>query len=65
MMKKWTGWLVRKQYFKVEVEADTWEEAKDLVGDAEVDTDEPDDVDWDIYDVEEEEDENNNSCEPT
>jgi hypothetical protein len=27
--KKWEGWVIRKQYFKVQIEADTWEEAKD------------------------------------
>jgi hypothetical protein len=51
-MKKWTGWLIRKEYFKIEVEADTWEEAKDLVGEAEIE-DEPVDIDWEVYDVEE------------
>jgi hypothetical protein len=49
-MKKWTGWLIRKEYFKIEVEADTWEEAKDLVGEAEIE-DEPVDIDWEVYDV--------------
>jgi hypothetical protein len=51
-MKKWTGWLIRKEYFKIEVEANTWEEAKDLVGEAEIE-DEPVDIDWEVYDVEE------------
>jgi len=49
-MKKWTGWLIKKEYFKIEVEADTWEEAKDLVEEAEIE-DEPVDIDWEIYDV--------------
>lgn len=51
-MKKWTGVVVRKEYFRIEVEADTWEEAKDKLWDAEIE-DEPVDIDWDIYDVEE------------
>jgi hypothetical protein len=51
-MKKWTGIVVRKEYFRIEVEADTWEEAKDKLWDAEIE-DEPVDIDWEIYDVEE------------
>jgi len=51
-MKKWTGVLVRKEYFRIEVEADTWAEAKDLVMEAEID-DEPVDIDWEVYDLEE------------
>ncbi len=51
-MKKWSGYVIRKEYFKVEVEADTWEEAKDKAWDFEV-TDEPVDIDWEIYDIEE------------
>lgn len=56
MSKKWKGWVVRKEYFKVEVEADTWEEAKDLAWDMEVE-DEPVDIDWEVYDLEEVSDE--------
>jgi hypothetical protein len=51
-MSKYRGYVIRKEYFKVEVEADSWEEARDLIGDAEID-DEPVDIDWDIYDIEE------------
>lgn len=50
--KKFTGWVIRKEYFKVEVEADTWEEAREKVYEAEI-SDEPVDIDWEIYDVEE------------
>jgi hypothetical protein len=52
-MKKWKGWVIEKQYYKVEVEAETWEEAKDLVGEFNVNWAKPDDYDREIYDVEE------------
>jgi hypothetical protein len=52
-MAKYTAWVIRKQYFKVEVEADSWEEARDNALGVDVNIDEPDDIDWDIYDVEE------------
>jgi hypothetical protein len=51
-MKKWSGYAIRKEYFKVEVEADTWEEAREKAWDSEV-TDEPIDIIWEIYDIEE------------
>lgn len=50
-MSKWKAWIVRKQYFKVQVEADDYETAQQLALDAEVDHHNPDDVDWDIYDL--------------
>lgn len=49
---KYQGYVIRKEYFKVEVEADNWAEAKDKMWDIEI-TDEPVDIDWEIYDVEE------------
>ena len=52
-MKKWSAWVIHKKYYKVEVEASSWEEAKDRVWDVEVDTENPDDVDVEIYDIEE------------
>jgi hypothetical protein len=51
-MPKYQGYVIRKEYFKVEVEADTLEDAKDLIGDAEI-NDKPVDMDWEIYDIEE------------
>jgi hypothetical protein len=51
-MPKYQGYLIRKEYFKIEVEADSWEDARDMVLDAEV-KDEPVDIDWDVYDLEE------------
>ena len=53
MSKKWEGWVIRKQYFKVQVEADTWEDAQDVMLSTEVNIEEPDEVDWDVYDIEE------------
>jgi hypothetical protein len=52
-MKKWEAWVIRKQYFKVQVEAEDWDTARDLVLEADVDIDNPDDIDWDVYDIEE------------
>lgn len=52
-MARWKGWIVEKRYYKVAVEADSWETAKDMLCDMELDTDMPDNIDWDIYDLEE------------
>ena len=52
-MKKWTGVIIRKEYFRIEVEADTREEAKDKMWEVEIE-DEPVDIDWEIYDIQEE-----------
>jgi hypothetical protein len=52
-MKKWTGWVIKKRYYKVEVEADTWEEAREKLFDFNEDWAKPDDWDTEIYDVEE------------
>ena len=49
-MPKFNGWIIRKEYFKVEVEANSWEEAREKVWDVEIE-DEPVDIDWEIYDV--------------
>lgn len=51
-MSKWEGWVIRKEYFKVQVDADSWQEAKDKMWEAEIE-DEPVDIDWEIYDIEE------------
>lgn len=51
-MSKWEGWVIRKEYFKVQVEANSWEEAKDKMWEVEIE-DEPVDIDWEIYDIEE------------
>jgi len=52
-MKKWSAWVIHKRYYKVQVEADSWEEAREKVWDVEVDTDNPNDTAMEIYDVEE------------
>jgi len=49
-MPKYQGYVIRKEYFSIEVEADSWEEAKDKAWDFEVE-DEPVDIDWEIYDL--------------
>ena len=50
-MPKYKAWVIYKQYYKVEVDADSWEEARDQVGDIEVDIDNPDEYDVEIYDL--------------
>jgi len=52
-MSKYTAWVIHKHYYQVEVEADTIEEAEDLVWEVDVNGREPDDVDCEVYDVEE------------
>ena len=52
-MPKYEAWVIRKQYFKVQVEADDWDTARDAALEVEVNIEEPDDIDWDIYDLEE------------
>jgi len=52
MSKTWSGYIIRKEYFQIEVEADTWEEAKEKAWDFEI-TDDPVDICWEIYDLEE------------
>lgn len=52
-MTKYTGWVIKKQYYKVEVEANSWEEAKDQLWDFNPEGETPDDYDTDIYDLEE------------
>lgn len=51
-MAIYKGWIIKKEYFLIEVEADSWEEAKDNAWSADLD-DEPVDTDWEIYDLEE------------
>lgn len=52
-MAKYQGYVIRKEYYLVQVEADNEEDAQDLILDFDVSEKEPDDIDWDIYDVEE------------
>ena len=52
-MAKYQGWVIKKQYYKVEVEADSWEEARKQMWDFDANWAKPDDFDTEIYDVEE------------
>ena len=49
-MPKYQGYVIRKEYFKVEVNADNWADARDQAWDFET-QDEPVDIDWEIYDL--------------
>ncbi len=51
-MPKFHGYIVKKEYFAVDVDAEDKNQAKDLMWDAEL-VDEPVDTDWDIVDIEE------------
>ena len=52
-MKTYEGYVIRKEYYLVRVEAENEEDAQDLICDVDVSELEPDDIDWDVYDVEE------------
>jgi hypothetical protein len=52
-MPKYQGYYKHTQYFKVEVEADSIEDAKDKMWDAEIDWSGCSDMDNDIVEVEE------------
>ena len=51
-MPKFHGYIVKKEYFAVDVDAEDKNQAKDLMWDAEL-VDEPVDTDWEIVDIEE------------
>lgn len=51
-MPKYQGYVIRKEYFKVEVDADDLDDAEDKIMDVEI-TSKPVDMDWDIYDIKE------------
>lgn len=52
-MPKFSGVLIKKEYFQIEVDAEDIDEARDLIGGATIE-DEPYDIDWEVYDVQEE-----------
>ena len=52
-MPKYQGYYKHTQYFKLEVEADSLEDAKDLMWDEEIDWSGCSDMDNDIVEVEE------------
>ena len=47
-MKKFSGVMIRKEYFEIEVLAETEDEARDLIMDREIEHD-PYDIDWEFY----------------
>lgn len=49
-MPNYRGYVVKKEYFAVEVEAENGDQAKDLMWDCDL-MDEPVDTDWEIYDI--------------
>lgn len=48
-MPIFSGCVIKKEYFRVEVEANCKQDARDLLWDAEI-TDDPVDIDWEISD---------------
>ena len=50
-MPKFKGVIVEKRYFRVEIDADSWLEAKSQIWHC--DLDEDFDTQWDLYDLEE------------
>ena len=52
-MPKYKAWVVYKQYYKIEFDANSWEEAREEAGNIELDVDNPDEYDVEIYDLEE------------
>jgi hypothetical protein len=47
-MPKYSGVLIKKEYFEIEVEAQDEHEAKDLISEASIEND-PYDIDWEFY----------------
>ena len=52
-MPKYQGYVIRKEYFRVDIDADDIDDANDKIMDQEIGMDEPVDIDWDFYDIEE------------
>lgn len=48
-MPKFTGVMIRKEYFEIEVEAEDEDQARDLIMEANIDGDAYD-IDWEFYD---------------
>ena len=47
-MPKYSGVLIKKEYFEIEVEAEDANQAKDLISEASIE-DDPYDIDWEFY----------------
>lgn len=53
-MTKYTGWIIKKHYYKVEVEADNWAQANAKIRETDINELTQDgDTEFDIYDIEE------------
>jgi hypothetical protein len=52
-MAKFKAWVIHKEYYRVEVEADNWEHAKEKLLEVDLSFRKPDDYDFDFYDLEE------------
>lgn len=48
-MPKYSGVMIRKEYFAIEVEAEDEDQARDLIMDANIE-DDPYEIDWEFYD---------------
>jgi hypothetical protein len=51
-MPKYQGYVIRKEYFKVQFDADNLDDARDKIMEVEL-TSKPIDMDWDFYDIKE------------
>ena len=47
-MPRYSGVLIKKEYFEIEVDADDEDQAKDLIKKASIEND-PYDIDWEFY----------------
>jgi hypothetical protein len=47
-MLRYSGVLIKKEYFEIEVEAKDADEARDLISEASIEND-PYDIDWEFY----------------
>lgn len=47
-MPRYSGVLIKKEYFEIEVDADDEDQAKDLIKEASIEND-PYDIDWEFY----------------
>jgi hypothetical protein len=51
-MPRYQGYIIKKEYFRIEVDADSFEEAMDNAWDADL-WDDPVDTDWEVSGIEE------------
>ena len=48
-MPRYSGVIIKKEYFEIEVDADDKDQARDLIMEANIEKD-PYDIDWEFYD---------------